>query len=373
MNRHHEPHATPRFRPIWRSATGRARWAAIGAALAVTVGAGGGFGLAQAAITTGERPVYIPITPCRLADTRASAPVGARATPIGEGETHVFSTHGANGNCNIPTDALALTTNVTAIGATSGTFLTFWPSDVARPDASSLNPGPGQRPTPNAVTTPVSPVGQFSIYNDRGSVDVIVDLVGYYADHGHDEYADVDHTHDEYADVDHTHAEYAPVGHTHDDKAGRTGQISLGPDEFRPQVQDQEWAMAVGQIYIPTAPSSTGADHLYAPIVLPTGALITGATARIVDNQFLDPRVELERKGNAIAAGDLFEVDTSGAVDAIRDFPLIEQGSTPKVIDNSNSVYYVEISLKPGSTFTWSTAGSTLRVASVVIDYELPA
>lgn len=364
MSHHHVPTDTPRPRSLWRSATGRARWAAIGAALAVTVGAGGGFGLAQAAITSGERLVYVPINPCRLADTRPAAPVGARATPIGQGESHVFSTHGTNGNCSIPTDARALTTNVTALGATSGTFLAFWPSDVSRPDASSLNPGPGQRPTPNAVTTPISSTGQFSIYNDQGSVDVIIDIVGYYADHGHDEYADVDHTHDEYADVD----------HTHDDKAGRTGHISLGPDQFRPRDPGQDWEMAVGQIFMPsTPPNSPGSDSLYAPVVLPTGAVITGGTARIVDSQFLNLRVELERKADSIAPSDLFEVDTFGADDAIRDFPLVQQGSVPRPIDNATGSYYVQISLAPGSTFVWGTVNNQLRVASVVIDYELPA
>ena len=43
---------------------GRARWAAIGAAVAVTIGAGGIMS-ASASIDSGERTVFVPITPCR--------------------------------------------------------------------------------------------------------------------------------------------------------------------------------------------------------------------------------------------------------------------------------------------------------------------
>ena len=52
-----------------------------------------------------------------------------------------------------------------------------------RPSASSLNPSPGQPPTPNAVNTQLSSGGEFSIFNRAGSVDVIVDINGYYTDH----------------------------------------------------------------------------------------------------------------------------------------------------------------------------------------------
>ena len=82
----------------------------------------------------------------------------------------------------IPSDAVALQLNVTALGASALTFLTFWPSDETRPLAANLNPAPGQFPTPNAVTVALSAAGQFNVYNDVGAVNVVIDVGGYYTD-----------------------------------------------------------------------------------------------------------------------------------------------------------------------------------------------
>jgi hypothetical protein len=166
----------------------RTRWAAIGAAVAVSLGAGG-LGLVHATASSGERAVFVPITPCRLFDTRpGSDNVGPKNFPMLAGETYTFAAHGDNGNCvGIPSDAVSLALNVTAVNATELTFLTIWAADLVRPQASSLNPAPGQPPTPNAVTADLSPDGRFSVYNLTGSVDVLADVVGYYVDHNHDD------------------------------------------------------------------------------------------------------------------------------------------------------------------------------------------
>ncbi len=50
-----------------------------------------------------------------------------------------------------------------------------------------LNPAPGQPPTPNAVEVDVNSLGQFNVFNGFGTVDVIIDVVGYYEDHNHDD------------------------------------------------------------------------------------------------------------------------------------------------------------------------------------------
>jgi hypothetical protein len=165
----------------------RTRWAAIGAAVAITLGAGG-IGIVSATVSSGERAVFIAITPCRLADTRPDFQVGPKSTPLGAEATHTVSAHGTNGECTgIPTDAVALSLNVTALDATAPTFLTIWATGATRPNSSSLNPSPGAPPIPNAVTTELSNSGQFDIFNKQGTVNVIVDINGYYADHNHDD------------------------------------------------------------------------------------------------------------------------------------------------------------------------------------------
>jgi hypothetical protein len=164
----------------------RSRWAAIGAAVAVTLGAGG-IGLVSAT-SPSDATAYIPIEPCRVADTRAGAfNIGDRSTPIGADEIHVVAAHGDHGECTgIPTTATGLQLNVTALNASAATFLTIWGSGD-RPNSSNLNPRPGQPPIPNSVTTGLTPTGRFNIYNSAGNVNVIVDIVGYYADHHHDD------------------------------------------------------------------------------------------------------------------------------------------------------------------------------------------
>ena len=164
----------------------RARWAAVGAAVAVTLGAGG-LASVDAARSSGERAVFVAVTPCRLVDTRAASTVGSRARPLGAGETYTLQTRGAQGECDLPADAVAVSLNVTAVGASAPTFLTIFPAGASRPTVSSLNPQPGQPPTPNAVTTKLATNGRFSIYNRQGVVDLIVDVNGYFADHDHDD------------------------------------------------------------------------------------------------------------------------------------------------------------------------------------------
>lgn len=164
----------------------RSRWAAIGAAVAVSMGAGS-IGFVQATIDSGVRPVLVDINPCRLTDTRAAAPVGPRSTPLGENEEYDVAAHGVNGDCNIPAEAIALSLNVTALNATATTFVTVFPADEARPFSSNLNLVPGQPATPNAVTTGLDGDGMFTLYNAFGTTEIVVDVNGYYQDHNHDD------------------------------------------------------------------------------------------------------------------------------------------------------------------------------------------
>ena len=166
----------------------RTRWAAVGAAVAVTLGAGG-IGLVSATSPTGASTFVPldahPVEPQTPGPSPSSTSVN-RSTPLGEAETHDINAN--DGRCagRIPAAATGLQLNVTALNATINTFLTIWPSGV-RPDASSLNPAPGQPAIPNAVTTGITGAGNFNVYNNKGTVNVIVDIVGYYTDHNHDD------------------------------------------------------------------------------------------------------------------------------------------------------------------------------------------
>ena len=122
----------------------------------------------------------VPITPCRLVDTRKPGGAALQA-----GEVRTIDAHGTNGpipgsQCTIPSDAVGLSMNVTALDATAITYWTIWADGTAQPEASSVNPAPGQPPTPNAVTTPISNAGRFKVFNFAGSVHMLIDVNGYY-------------------------------------------------------------------------------------------------------------------------------------------------------------------------------------------------
>ena len=154
------------------------RYAAFGAAVAVTVGAGG---LVVSLAGPGPAPSsFVPISPCRIMDTRADSTVGPRNTALTAGVPYTIQVQGVNGNCDIPATSTAVNMNVTSTNATAYGFLTVWPSDVERPLSSSLNWVPGQAPTPNSVNATLSPSGQVSFYTNGGTVDLVADITGYF-------------------------------------------------------------------------------------------------------------------------------------------------------------------------------------------------
>ena len=106
--------------------------------------------------------------------------MGERHTPVGAGETVRLAVWGTNGGCTIPVAATGIAASVTVVSPSSGSYLTVFAADVARPNTSNLNYTPGQGPVSNAVTASLSADGNIDVYNHQGSVDVIIDINGYY-------------------------------------------------------------------------------------------------------------------------------------------------------------------------------------------------
>lgn len=149
---------------------------AIGLALLVV-----GFRALAADAASADGPTsFVAITPCRLADTRSEFQIGTRGAPLGDGEQARFQVTGAVGDCTIPKSAVAVSANVTAVGPTAATFIAVWPSDAADPGTSIINLLAGQSPTPNNVSVAMSEAGSITFLNAFGSVDLIVDVLGYY-------------------------------------------------------------------------------------------------------------------------------------------------------------------------------------------------
>jgi hypothetical protein len=151
----------------------------------------GGFGIAHAGGSTPSpsnvASSFTPITPCRVIDTRTGAPIGPHVGPFTAGETATLTMAGTNGNCTIPNTATAIAANVTVLDGTVTSYLTMWPADVATPpNASTNNWTGGSAPLPNQIDVKLSPIGQIKVRNDAGTVNVLIDIVGYYDPAGTD-------------------------------------------------------------------------------------------------------------------------------------------------------------------------------------------
>ncbi len=124
---------------------------------------------------------YTGLTPARLMDTRPGTPTidsqFAALGPIGQAGSTNLTVVGRGGVPASGVGAVAL--NVTATNPSNGSFLTVYPAGADRPLASNLNYGAGQT-VPNMVIVPVGVNGQVSIYNNTGSVDVVVDVLGWF-------------------------------------------------------------------------------------------------------------------------------------------------------------------------------------------------
>ena len=167
----------------------RTRWAAIGAAIAVTLG-GGAFGVVRATVSSGERASYFPITPTRVLDTRDTDKFtnGTLQLTV-EGSVNVVGEAGSR--TVVPTDATAVAVNLTVTGGRKNGnygYVTAYPctstADPA-PNASSLNFENGVD-IANALNITTSTKGSICLYV-YGTADLIVDIAGYYADHDHDD------------------------------------------------------------------------------------------------------------------------------------------------------------------------------------------
>jgi hypothetical protein len=121
--------------------------------------------------TNGSGAKFTPVGPTRLLDTRINA------TPIGAGLSDTLQVSGAG--TSVPASATAVVLNVTAVDASAGSYLTVYPDGTNLPGVSNINFDAGQI-VPNLVVVPVVN-GKVDFYNFHGTVDVIADLFGYYA------------------------------------------------------------------------------------------------------------------------------------------------------------------------------------------------
>lgn len=183
-------------RPQERHGLWRSRWAAVGAAVAVTLGTGG-LVATQAASTPSA---FIAITPQRVLDTRFD--IGLTGPSTG-GQSRTLDVTGpiavvlpgntAGTATVVPDGATAIVANITAVRPTSTGYVSVRPGTATgTPTTSTVNIPAAGGLYPNSVTvelpTTGARAGTVDLYyfadTPSGTTHLLFDIVGYYAPGG---------------------------------------------------------------------------------------------------------------------------------------------------------------------------------------------
>ena len=132
--------------------------------------------------------VYVPVTPCRLVDTRISNGSSFGAPSLVAGQQRTFQL--ANSSCNLPAAAFAnggaVSLNVTAvpIAGQPVSYVTVWGTSETEPQTpliSTLN-APTGTVTANASLVTINPSTSesVSVYS-TDNTDLVLDITGYFA------------------------------------------------------------------------------------------------------------------------------------------------------------------------------------------------
>ena len=131
---------------------------------------------------------FIPVTPCRLIDTR-HGPIDISASPARgtytTGEVRTYDPSQSSACTGLPTSAgawsLMFQYTTSAVSGGPASFLTAWPAGTTMPSPQSTLLGYADRWTANSAIIPGgSPDSSISVYAQKGG-DVIIDINGYYA------------------------------------------------------------------------------------------------------------------------------------------------------------------------------------------------
>jgi hypothetical protein len=117
---------------------------------------------------------FVPITPCRIADTRnPNGPFGGPELAAGSARSFTIP----NTGCGVPSTAAAYSLNVTVVPDAQLGYLTIWPSGGTPPLVSTLNSD--GRVKANAAIVPAGNSGAVSVFV-TDSTHVVLDINGYF-------------------------------------------------------------------------------------------------------------------------------------------------------------------------------------------------
>jgi hypothetical protein len=120
---------------------------------------------------------FIAVTPCRIADTRGNGFTGAYGPPsLAAGVSRDFT---LATQCGVPTEASAISLNITVTNTQGPGFIKIYPSLTTPPTVSTLNFLAGQT-IANAAVVALSGGGTVTVVAGVSGTDLIIDTNGYY-------------------------------------------------------------------------------------------------------------------------------------------------------------------------------------------------
>lgn len=142
-----------------------------------------GHGLLTLGATPAQTPVlpdtgsrYTPLTPKRILDTRTT--IGGHHAKLGAKGALTLTVPG------LPADATAVAVNLTGTSATAPTYLTAYPAGASTPIASNVNLSATDSTAAAFAAVTLGAGHKITIYNRASTVNVVVDLLGYFGTGG---------------------------------------------------------------------------------------------------------------------------------------------------------------------------------------------
>ena len=308
--------------------------------------------------SSGTRSVTEAINPVRILETRGGntgGPTGtATAAPLGQGQTMTLLVSGAvgQGGATVQTGLTGAVLNITTVNATAAGFLKVYPCDGTLPATSTLNTKPGDIAF-NSATVKLSATGTICLFNNAGTVDIIVDVTAVQYDHNHD---------DRY----YTKTEINTA-------LQATGTLKLDAADFHATSSIPSWQASAdvwsNDIVNPADPNFGQPACVVAPIDLPNGAILTEVRVFVRESgapAAIDMTTQLERSK--------FGVNGQGAVIGTRTNDHLIQGvddsfSIPAAVGHivdASFDYSLEVCMKLGDSMMDArityTGGTTLPV-----------
>jgi hypothetical protein len=125
------------------------------------------------------RGTYVAVTPYRVFDSRSSDCVQCHGSFGPNSHQNVQVTGTIDGG-TVPSNAIAVVVNLTAVSGSDATYLTLSPTGIGTVGATSNLSVPAGITRATLVTVQLPTSGQVTVYNGAGTINAVMDVAGYF-------------------------------------------------------------------------------------------------------------------------------------------------------------------------------------------------